>query len=116
MSKTLVALSATAIVLLGVPLLYWGPSLHLNSGPRLLGDLHLPDGSRLLLVQRPYREFVEPYSVNLYRVYADGFAEATVVGFEDSYWWFGALAYRGGKSVDIRAFGASTCIYDLEEK
>lgn len=93
-----------------------GPTLHFAKREKLIDSLRLPDGTRLLLTEKANASLSEPYTIRLYREYSDGKSERCLVGFEESYWWFGNLRRKSGGVVDIRALGCSICTYDPEAK
>ena len=110
----IVLLVATPVALVCFHL---GPKLGFEKAPKTLCALTLSDGSRLYLIQKRNSSLLEAYSSLLYRSYADGRAEVTGLGYEDSYWWLANLRpSANGKSIEICAWGTVTGIYDLASK
>lgn len=94
-----------------------GPRLGFENEPKSLHKLTLSDGSRLILVQKRNNNLLEAYSSLLYRDYQDGRTEVTGLGYEDSYWWLANLhASADGKSIEIRAWGTVSGVYDPTSK
>lgn len=99
---------------LGAAFLELGPKLGFSERIRVRGELSLLDGSKLYLVQEPNGSILEPYTIQLLRVYPSSAGELTSVGYEESYWWSAALAPRpGGTNIALRAFGSTVCVYDV---
>jgi hypothetical protein len=92
---------ACVVLLVAVPMLILGPYFHVSKKSRLLSSLSLPDQSCLYLVQHWNSTPTEPYSVILYRLHTNGFAESCLVGFQESYWWSGSLKLTNDDTILI---------------
>ena len=106
----------TGCVVLAVllPMLFLGPSFHANKKSRLLSSLPLPDKSCLYLVQHWNQTPTEPYTVVLYRLHPNGFAEACLISFEEAYWWSGSLKQKDSNTVNVISDGALKCSYNIK--
>src|SRR5262245_1208570 len=111
--KCLVAL---ALVVLGLAFLHLGPHLYLVRGEQVIAVSRLQDGSQLILSQSANNSLAEAYTVRLYRLYSDGRAERCLVGFEESYWWFGNLKVKSTNVVELRTWGLPACTYRIDTK
>ena len=93
--------TACVILLIGLPMWFFGPYFHASKKSRLLSSLPLPDRSCLYLVQHWNSTPGEPYSVILYRLHTNGFAESCLIGFEEAYWWSGTLKRTNDDTVNV---------------
>lgn len=110
----IVLIGLTPVVLI---YLHLGPKLGFERSPKMLCAHTLSDGSRLFVVQRRNSSLLEAYSSFLYRLYPDGRAEVTELGYEDSYWWLASLRPSAdGKSIQVRAWATVAGIYDPDSK
>jgi hypothetical protein len=111
--RRFIILICLGVVLIGLPVFHLGPSLHLRKGGQVMHSTVLPDGSRLILAQKANENWIEAFTVSLYRVYPDGKVHRWLIGFEESYWWLGRLRARTSNVVEIQSLGFSLCRYDL---
>jgi hypothetical protein len=106
--------SACVILAVLLPMLLLGPYFHTSKKPRLLSSLPLSDKSCLYLVQHWNQTPTEPYSVILYRLHPNGFAESLLIGFEEAYWWSGSLKQKDSNTVNVISDGALKCSYNIK--
>ena len=100
------AISSILVVGIFISLGHLGPLWAFTSSCRILDVLSLSDGTKLIIVSRSNRSFVEPYTVSLYRIWADGTGAKYFLGNEDSYWWRASLkVIPQSRKVEVRALG-----------
>ncbi len=98
-------------------ILHLGPAGGLGKRRQVLDVLSLADGSRLCLLQFRNDHWLEAYTVALYRLYPDETTEATLLGFEDSYWWFGKLRRcKDNDLIHVKVWGHVACLYNPGSK
>ena len=110
----LVFASVVLLALLLVSIFHLGPMLGFAKKERAISSLLLPDGSKLVLTQKPNRNRLAPYSVFLYRVFPNQKMGKCLVGFKESYWWFAKLRMKSARVVDVKTDGQSVCSFDLD--
>jgi len=105
---------ACVILFIALPMLFLGPYFHGSKKSRLLSSLSLPDRSCLYLVQHWNSTPAEPYSVILYRLHTNGFAESCLIGFEEAYWWSGSLKQTNHDTVNVVSDGEIRYTYNFK--
>lgn len=100
--------------MLSAALFHFGPPGIKAGEDRILSSLLLTNGSKLFLVAHRTGHAIDAYEVSLFRV--DDMTNVFVswLGYEDGYWWGGALSPEFSKnSVKIKVFGGTVATYSL---
>jgi hypothetical protein len=95
-------------------LFHFGP-LGIRAGDDcILSSTVLTNGSRLFLVAHRTGHPIDAYEVSLFRVDQNTNVFVSWLGYEDGYWWGGALLPEwSGDKVKIQVFGGTIGVYSV---
>jgi hypothetical protein len=111
-----IAVWLICVVIIGLVAFHLGPPWAFFRPYTLMASLVLADGNTLCVISHRTPYILEPYEVNLYRIWPDGTWGRFYLSHEDSYWW-GASLHRDAKTgqIHIRACGELAAIYNRED-
>lgn len=107
-----------SLILLGAALLlfHFGPPGIGFGEDRILSSTVLTNGNRLFLVAHRTGHPIDAYEVNLFRVDQNTNVFVSWLGYEDGYWWGGALLPEwSGDKVKIQVFGGTVGEYTVTD-
>jgi|SRR5215471_11727119 len=118
MKRLLKPIWLVAVLLLlgtGIRLFHLGPFGIRPGDERVLTRLTLTNGATFAVVARRNDNIIEAYTVNLYRIDADGTTTWYLLGFKDSYWWKCSLRLSADRQViQVRADGQAVARYSFD--